>query len=173
MALRVDDFVVENRDLDEGSFLARFPHPFLVSEGASASASTSNLEARTAKMKGPLPAESAGSGEGPFLLAIKKKEHGQHGSIVTVGRAEDCDVRIAHPLVSKRHAYFTQEGEKWFICDAESSNGTFADGVALDPHKKHLLTDSEALRFGPEVRYRYFGSLAFFRYMSYRARIKK
>ncbi len=173
MAVRVDDFAAENHELTEAEFLARYPHPFLVSEGNSPTASTSDLDARTARLKGPLRDAKQAPSEGPFLLAVTKKEKGQHGSIVTVGRGEDCDLRIPHPLVSKRHAYFTREGDTWSLADAESSNGTFADGVALAPHQKHQLADSEPLRFGPEVRYRYFGALAFYKYMSYRARIKK
>jgi pSer/pThr/pTyr-binding forkhead associated (FHA) protein len=106
------------------------------------------------------------------VLTVARRDRSKHASIVTVGRGEDCDVRVVHPLVSKRHAYFTQNDQGWHLADAESSNGTFVDGNRLEPHKLQPLHDSVVLRFGPEIKYRFFGPVAFFKYVSMRARMK-
>ena len=81
-------------------------------------------------------------------------------------------MRLAHPLISKKHAYFTHDAQGFSLCDADSTNGSFADGNKLEPHKAFRLADSVALRFGPAVRYRFFGCRAFFAFCSMRLRIK-
>ena len=48
------------------------------------------------------------------------------------GRLEECDVHLAHPLVSRRHAAFsrTEEGDV-VIRDLGSTNGTIAENSVL------------------------------------------
>lgn len=51
---------------------------------------------------------------------------------VVIGRGEGCEIRLAHPEVSYRHAEIYEEEGKWFIKDLGSSNGTFVDGIKVD-----------------------------------------
>jgi hypothetical protein len=176
----LDDLVARASDLAEGEFLAAYPQPFLLSESksgvvAGATASALPPESPTVHDFAPTLADTNAvlPLPGAIVLFVKRRDDGKTSSIITVGRSDDCDLKLAHPLVSKRHAYFTQSEGAWCVADAESSNGTYADGNRLEPHKLHKLTDSEVLRFGPEVKYRFFGSLAFYRYLVYRSRIKK
>ncbi len=47
---------------------------------------------------------------------------------VVIGRAPECDVLLADPLVSRRHAELRQAGPEWRIVDLGSWNGTFVNG---------------------------------------------
>jgi predicted component of type VI protein secretion system len=45
-----------------------------------------------------------------------------------VGRAPECDLRIANPLVSRRHCYFFKRGDEIWVRDLDSHNGTHLNG---------------------------------------------
>jgi len=47
---------------------------------------------------------------------------------IVVGRSEDCDLHIADPSVSGRHAKLSWRGEKILVEDLGSANGTYVDG---------------------------------------------
>ena len=49
-----------------------------------------------------------------------------------VGRADDCDVQLAHPSVSRQHAEFSISGDRWILRDLGSKNGSFVDGLRAD-----------------------------------------
>jgi hypothetical protein len=175
VAWRFKEFLGRIKGLDEAGYLATYNFPILLSEGqGSASAS--------GKLGGDEPTKKIGTvqelvsftneSEDAWVLPLRRKETSSHGTIVTVGRGEDCDIRLSHPLVSKRHAYFTQDAEGWFLNDAASTNCTFCDGDRLEPHKPHRLADSIALRFGPAVKYRFFAARGFYAYCAMRLRMK-
>jgi two-component system, NtrC family, response regulator AtoC len=50
---------------------------------------------------------------------------------VVLGRGDDCDLRIPHESVSRRHAVLRGHDGGWHIEDLESSNGTFVAGARL------------------------------------------
>jgi S1-C subfamily serine protease/pSer/pThr/pTyr-binding forkhead associated (FHA) protein len=63
-----------------------------------------------------------------------------------VGRGEDCDVLLSDPSVSSRHALLEFDGDKLFVTDLGSTNGTF---VANQPVTMRLEVGAGAgLRFG-------------------------
>jgi pSer/pThr/pTyr-binding forkhead associated (FHA) protein len=45
-------------------------------------------------------------------------------SVYSIGRAPDCDVCLADKSVSQYHAQLIVEGERVFLVDLESRNGT-------------------------------------------------
>jgi DNA-binding response OmpR family regulator len=49
----------------------------------------------------------------------------------TIGRSEECDVRLLHPLVSRRHAAVSRETGRFIIADLGSRNGVTVNGVHL------------------------------------------
>ena len=49
----------------------------------------------------------------------------------TIGRSNDCDIVVAHPQVSSRHALLHQVGSELFIEDKGSQNGTFVRGQRI------------------------------------------
>ena len=47
---------------------------------------------------------------------------------VVIGRSRDCDIRLADPNVSRRHAELRQEGAVYWILDLGSTNGLTVNG---------------------------------------------
>ncbi|WP_051884398.1 MULTISPECIES: FHA domain-containing protein [Lysobacter] len=67
------------------------------------------------------------------------------GDALSIGRAPDCDLVIAHPSISRRHAELRGEADGWRLRDLGSKNGSFADGLAVD---ELVMTEPYWLRFG-------------------------
>lgn len=59
------------------------------------------------------------------------------------GRLPECDVVIPRREVSRMHAAIIQEGDRWFLEDLGSRNGTFLNG--------HAVTGRTELREGDEI----------------------
>jgi len=51
---------------------------------------------------------------------------------VTVGRADDNDLVLADPEVSRHHARLEPDGQGWRAIDLGSTNGTWVNGVRLN-----------------------------------------
>ena len=51
--------------------------------------------------------------------------------VVVLGRAQDCDVQISDPNVSRRHAELRQEETSYWIVDLGSTNGMEVNGQRL------------------------------------------
>ncbi|MGD9883753.1 MAG: FHA domain-containing protein [Reyranella sp.] len=70
----------------------------------------------------------------------------RNGGMV-IGRASDqCDLVVAHPTVSRRHAKLSLTGDSLTLEDLGSTNGTSIDGKALKQ------TEPVTLRAGTKVR---------------------
>jgi hypothetical protein len=69
---------------------------------------------------------------------------------ITVGRVESNDIIVDDASVSRFHAWLQLEARKkqWFLCDAESRNGTFVGEQRLTPNRKAPIADGMVLRFG-------------------------
>ncbi len=53
----------------------------------------------------------------PRIVSVDRPEF-------VIGRAEDCDLTLANPLVSRHHCVLTIRNGDVFVRDLESSNGT-------------------------------------------------
>jgi membrane-bound lytic murein transglycosylase D len=51
--------------------------------------------------------------------------------IFLIGRQKDCDVQLLDSCVSRVHAKVLFDGERWWIKDLESANGTFLEGARI------------------------------------------
>ena len=67
---------------------------------------------------------------------------------VTVGRANDCDVVLSDPTVSKRHVEIRRDGTQVTVVDLGSTNGTQVNGVGA---KERVLNDGDEIRIGATV----------------------
>jgi two-component system, cell cycle response regulator len=74
------------------------------------------------------------------------------GMSLTLGRGEDCDIRLHDHSVSRRHARIEPTPEGFFVFDQQSTNGTFVNDKQLD--SSWLLQDGDYLRVGNCI-YRY------------------
>lgn len=65
--------------------------------------------------------------------------------VLTIGRADGCDVTIRHRSVSSKHCRLTYRGGVWVVEDLGSKNGTF---VGREPCKRARLKSGAVLRVG-------------------------
>ena len=56
------------------------------------------------------------------------KQHRVEKDSIVIGRSKDCDIRLADPNVSRRHAEVRQEGTAYWILDLGSTNGLTVNG---------------------------------------------
>jgi transcriptional regulator with GAF, ATPase, and Fis domain len=64
---------------------------------------------------------------------------------LVVGRGDDCDFRLVHASVSRRHAELWRDGDHWRVIDLGSKNGTFLAGARIGSVR---LDRAGWLRFG-------------------------
>ncbi|MDB4963585.1 MAG: Response regulator of zinc sigma-54-dependent two-component system [Myxococcales bacterium] len=67
---------------------------------------------------------------------------------ILIGQSAACDVRLADPQVSRRHAAIELDGERLRVTDLGSTNGTFVDDVAII---EALVDDGFRLRVGSTI----------------------
>jgi hypothetical protein len=67
---------------------------------------------------------------------------------VTLGRASDCNVVLADPTVSKRHAELRRQGTEIVLIDLGSTNGTKVNGAGI---RERALADGDEIRIGATV----------------------
>jgi len=68
----------------------------------------------------------------------------------TIGRADDNDLTLEKPTVSRHHAVVTEEGDRWFLEDRGSFNGTFLNGQRIQAGAKVPLRHGDRIGFGAE-----------------------
>ncbi len=69
---------------------------------------------------------------------------------LTIGRADDNDLTVEKPTVSRHHALVTEEGDRWFVEDRGSFNGTYLNGTRLQPGVKVPLRHGDRVGLGAE-----------------------
>jgi two-component system, NtrC family, response regulator HydG len=70
---------------------------------------------------------------------------GTQPSRVLVGQSPVCVIRLSDKHVSRRHAALDLSGRRLHLTDLRSTNGTFADGIAVNDA---FLTGGEIVRMG-------------------------
>lgn len=67
---------------------------------------------------------------------------------IVIGRAEDCDIRIASNAISRHHCAIEPDDDDWIIRDLGSTHGIETEGVKIEQTAvKHGLE----VRVGPAV----------------------
>ncbi len=84
---------------------------------------------------------------GPLAL----KTDGDGPSELTLGRHESCDLKlpITAETVSRYHARFRFDGNRWRLHDCGSRWGTFLNGVQLVANHETPLGDGDLIRINP------------------------
>ena len=65
---------------------------------------------------------------------------------VTIGRTEENDIVLDHPLVSRYHALIEKMGTRFRLKDLNSTNGVFVNGVRIQ--NESWLTDGDTITIG-------------------------
>lgn len=68
------------------------------------------------------------------------------GREMVIGRLPDCDVVLAKPYVSRKHARVFREEGKWYVEDLGSAGGTFLNRMPLN--KRGTLVDGDEIGIG-------------------------
>lgn len=71
----------------------------------------------------------------------------------TFGRGEESDMALDDDEISRRHAVLTFAVNKLTLTDVGSTNGTFIDGVQLEPHQKYPLKIGQFIAMGHHTLY--------------------
>lgn len=68
---------------------------------------------------------------------------------IEVGRATECDLNFGadNKYMARRHATFMFSNGKWYLIDNNSTNGTYINGVKLQPGKKYQLAADDEIVF--------------------------
>jgi FHA domain len=64
-----------------------------------------------------------------------------------IGRDPQCHLRPTSPLISKRHCAVEIRGDKVFVRDFDSTNGTLVNGIPVKNEAE--LSDGDLLKAGP------------------------
>ena len=68
----------------------------------------------------------------------------------TIGRAEDNDLTLEKPTVSRHHVVVSEAGDRWFLEDRGSFNGTFVNGSRIQAGAKVPLRHGDRIGLGAE-----------------------
>ena len=68
---------------------------------------------------------------------------------MTVGKlAGSVDMVINDQSISRRHVKFAREGNRVCMTDLNSTNGTFKNGLRLQPNASEILEPGDEIRLG-------------------------
>ncbi|HKX29185.1 MAG TPA: sigma 54-interacting transcriptional regulator [Blastocatellia bacterium] len=70
------------------------------------------------------------------------------GSETRIGREPSNSIRIADPMLSRRHCRINREGNQFVLHDLRSANGTFVNGV---PIKVRSLSNRDTIKAGDSM----------------------
>jgi hypothetical protein len=80
---------------------------------------------------------------------IIKRAGNPYPDRVSLGRALNCDVVLRFPVVSKLHAHFSATvAGQLRLTDLGSSNGTWHNGLRLEPGRPVLVGPRDRISFG-------------------------
>lgn len=132
--MKLKEFIDRFEALGDRAFLTNFNHPFLLQTGRVLDTGPTQEEREV------------------FLIRVRQ------GKSLTVGRSPKSDVRINAGEVSSTHATLLpaepdNEIEDWRVVDTDSTNGTFVDGVKIEPGAPIALKDTSSVRFGPDASF--------------------
>lgn len=84
------------------------------------------------------------------IYPLAKKPGASFPDRITIGRTSNNDVVIAHPSVSRLHAY-VRHADGWLVADAGSKNGSWLGEGRLEPRRETALSPAAVLRLGDVV----------------------
>lgn len=73
---------------------------------------------------------------------------------VRIGQAEELEVVIDKPTISRYHALIEKEQEEFYLMDMNSSNGTYVNNAPIGYRERHKLEINDIVRFA-DVKYRF------------------
>ena len=154
--------LTEAKQLSKRQFLAKYPHPFLLSElikamatpaprGSNPSASTETMTQGTMRLLPTKPSALAlqTRPQNFQLLAVTKSDRNLWDERILIGRGDKNDLILQDPSVSHEHAYLSKKGSNFQLIAFQSLNPTKLNGTVLKPLGAGVaVADGAALEFG-------------------------
>ena len=81
----------------------------------------------------------------PALLRAGAAEYPLDSGRLVIGRSRECDVRLADPNVSRKHAEIRRDGPNFYVVDLDSTNGTEVNGRRA---RRARLEDGDTILLG-------------------------
>ncbi len=120
-----------------------------------------SLDAEPAQTMVYRPAEPSGSGASEAVvpdavaLVAGDRRHEVSKRVTVVGRSQGCDIHLADPNISRRHAELRQQGTAYWIVDLGSTNGIEVNGAKVEraklEHGDRVTLGESELVFSREV----------------------
>ncbi len=79
------------------------------------------------------------------VLTMGGEVHQLAREVTSVGRSRTCDIVLADPNTSRRHAEVRRDGDAYVILDLESTNGVFVNGR---PTRRATLQQGDVIELG-------------------------
>ena len=73
----------------------------------------------------------------------------------SIGRSENCDLVIQNPAVSRNHVQLICLGERWFLYDDSSVNGTQINNVQAARGMQYQLHNGDTISLSQKVSFRF------------------
>ncbi len=67
---------------------------------------------------------------------------------VFLGRGPENEIQMKDKSVSRKHLKIEKKGERYFITDLKSRNGTFIDGIRISPEREHEVKEGMPFAVG-------------------------
>ena len=169
---KLDEFVAEFRGLGDSGFRQTYNHPILIrrdsqgdDEAPEFNTGMIGRDALGQMLGGGPVGDQAGT-----IYPIVKRAGAPFAERIGVGRARNADVCLLLPKVSKYHAYFTADGDSFFLTDAGSKNGTVVAEKKLAPREPEELFNACEIVFGA-YQFLFYTPTGFFELVQRRAQI--
>src|SRR5689334_2697763 len=106
--------------------------------------------------------DQAANRDKPVLLVVDGPLRGQqwvmHDDTLVVGRGAECNIVIPERPVSREHFRIWRDGNRFFVEDLESKNGTHLNGLKLTGTSE--LQDGDEIQVALSVKFKFIGSEA-------------
>ena len=133
------------KSLSRDEFLAKYAEPFLVLDSAALRAVDRRLA--WGKTMDRMVLVGRTGKEGPLLVAPLVPRDPQ-ARIITIGLSPECDITIDDASISKQHAFFDRNGDKWRVWDNDSAAGTFVNDKPVEINTGQPLVPGDYITLG-------------------------
>jgi diguanylate cyclase (GGDEF)-like protein len=97
----------------------------------------------------PAPRPQGSQENAPYLVVLAGSNVGEMHKIekekTVMGRGDKVDIRLVDEGISREHAQVVREGERTFLEDLASTNGTFCNGSRV---QRQVLSDGDKILLG-------------------------
>lgn len=87
---------------------------------------------------------------GYLVMISSNQEYPLTNRKTVLGSSDDCDVVLTRSVVSRHHAFVEHTQQGFYLVDNSSTNGTFLNGIKVQPDTQHELHHGDQIRLANE-----------------------